>query len=187
MPEIDSLNTSFYYSGLQNTQNQAIKNKKTEKTDSKNKIRFSSLLKKQEDVNPVNSLPPEILKMDFDTAVTYLADQVNLSGNDLSENVSEENIQKFKSSVANFVKFVVDSNYKVNTRRSRVKKFHSPVSIFSTYNTTPVPVNPKVQIEIINKKLDEFVQDTLERQKNNLKILQTANEIKGLIVDLMSS
>ncbi len=110
MPEIDSLNTSFYYSGLQNTQNQAIKNKKTEKTYSKNKIRFSSLLKKQEDVNPVNSLPPEILEMDFDTAVTYLADQVNLSGNDLSENVSEENIQKFKSSVANFVKFVVDNN-----------------------------------------------------------------------------
>ena len=42
-------------------------------------------------------------------------------------------------------------------------------------------------INIINQKLDDMVRDTMTLQKNNLKILQQADEIKGLIVDLMQA
>ena len=42
-------------------------------------------------------------------------------------------------------------------------------------------------IDLVNKKLDEMTQATLENQIDNLKILAQINEIKGLIVDLISS
>ena len=43
------------------------------------------------------------------------------------------------------------------------------------------------RIEIINKKLDALAKETLSNQASNLKILAQVDEIKGLIVDLMSS
>ena len=39
----------------------------------------------------------------------------------------------------------------------------------------------------INEKLDALARETLSTQMNNLKLLAQVNEIKGLIVDLMSS
>ena len=42
-------------------------------------------------------------------------------------------------------------------------------------------------ILIINEKLDAMTRGLLNNQKNNLKLLEQINEIKGLIVDLMQS
>ena len=57
--------------------------------------------------------------------------------------------------------------------------------IVSKFNQMPRKRDPRVMISIINQKLDDMVRDTMNLQKNNLKILQQADEIKGLIIDLM--
>jgi hypothetical protein len=45
----------------------------------------------------------------------------------------------------------------------------------------------KVKINAINQKLDALTRDMLMNQQNNLKTLAQMNEIRGLIIDFLSS
>ena len=199
MAEIDSLGTNYYYSGVQNASNEAIKrNTKKEdvrKTGGAKKLDFGKLLKGDETepqfVTEGLSLPPEVAAMSIDDAAVYLADAVSMAGNDLSENLTKENIDKFKASVQQFIKFVIANNFEVNSKRKMRKgkplMVPSRTNFFSNYSLPPHVIDPKYQIEVINKKLDALTRETLSNQMNNLKILAQVNEIKGLIVDLMSA
>ena len=198
MAEIDSLGSNFYYSGVQNASNEAIKRntKKEEvrKSDKTKKVAFAKLLKGEEVEEPqfiADGLPLEVRSMSIDDAAVYLADAVGSAGNDFSENQTQENLEKFKTAVSQFIRFVVVNNFDVNTaqRKRRFGKNGQPprMFFFSDYSVPPTKPKPKFSIEIINEKLDALARETLSNQANNLKILAQVNEIKGLIVDLLSS
>lgn len=197
MAEVDSLGTNFYYAGTQSATNEALKkNQKNERTTSARKLKFSELLKSEAGENQteiiMRGLPPEISGMSVDDAAIFLKDAVDNAGNDLSESLTKENIEKFKTSVRQFVTFVVSNNFEVTARRKKNRMgkdmiVPSRTNFFSNYTLPPHRIDPKYQIQIINAKLDEFTRATLENQIDNLKILAQANEIKGLIIDLMSS
>lgn len=196
MAEIDSIGNNFYFAGVQNTASNGInKNQKKQEIDKTKKSKFASLLSKQEDVEPafsVTGLPPEIATMTLEDAAIYLKDAVDLTGNDLSSEVNHENIKKFKEAVGQFILFVVRNNYEISSKRRKNRFGHdlmvpSRTNFFSNYTIPPHIIDPKYQITVINKKLDEMTQATLENQIDNLKILAQINEIKGLIVDLISS
>lgn len=197
MAEVDSLGTNFYYAGTQSATNEALKkNQKNERTSSARKLKFSELLKSEAGENQteiiMRGLPPEISGMSVDDAAIFLKDAVDNAGNDLSESLTKENIEKFKTSVRQFVTFVVSNNFEVTARRKKNRMgkdmiVPSRTNFFSNYTLPPHRIDPKYQIQIINAKLDEFTRVTLENQIDNLKILAQANEIKGLIIDLMSS
>ena len=196
MAEIDSIGNNFYFTGVQNTASNGInKNQKKQEIDKTKKSKFASLLSKQEDVEPafsVTGLPPEIATMTLEDAAVYLKDAVDLTGNDLSSEVNQENIKKFKEAVGQFILFVVRNNYEISSKRRKNRFGHdlmvpSRTNFFSNYTIPPHIIDPKYQITVINKKLDEMTQATLENQIDNLKILAQINEIKGLIVDLISS
>lgn len=201
MAEIDSLGTNYYYSGVQNASNEAIKRntKKEEvhKSESSRRLNFGKLLKGEETEEPQFvaeglDLPAEVAAMSIDDAAVYLADAVSMAGNELSENLTQENLEQFKTSVRQFIGFVIANNFEVNSRRrkNRLGKdmiVPSRSNFFSNYSLPPHRIDPKYQIEVINKKLDALARETLSTQMNNLKILAQVNEIKGLIVDLMSA
>lgn len=196
MAEIDSIGNNFYFAGVQKTTSNSInKNQKKQEIDKTKKSKFASLLSKQEEVEPsfsVAGLPPEIAAMSLEDAAVYLKDAVDLAGNDLSSEVSQENIKKFKEAVGQFILFVVRNNYEISSKRRKNRFGHdlmvpSRTNFFSNYTIPPHVIDPKYQITVINKKLDEMTQATLENQIDNLKILAQINEIKGLIVDLISS
>lgn len=196
MAEIDSIGNNFYFAGVQKTTSNNInKNQKKQEIDKTKKSKFASLLSKQEEVEPsfsVAGLPPEIAAMSLEDAAVYLKDAVDLAGNDLSSEVSQENIKKFKEAVGQFILFVVRNNYEISSKRRKNRFGHdlmvpSRTNFFSNYTIPPHVIDPKYQITVINKKLDEMTQATLENQIDNLKILAQINEIKGLIVDLISS
>ena len=196
MAEIDSLGTNYYYSGVQNASNEAIKRntKKEEvrKADKAKKLDFGKLLKGEEEASFVTeglNLPPEVAAMSIDEAAVYLADAVSMAGNDFSEEQTQENLERFKTSVKQFITFVVANNFEVSKRPNPKKRRSQPSRLFffSDY-TVPKTTRPdKISIEIINQKLDALARETLSIQSNNLKLLAQVNEIKGLIVDLMSS
>jgi uncharacterized protein YaaR (DUF327 family) len=129
--------------------------------------------------------PPEISTMSIEEAAIFLKDRVDIAGEDLAFELNDENIEKFKKSVKQFVSFVVKNNFEV-TKKNR-RGLVSPIGVFSSYNTQPKPREPRIQIQVINEKLDNFVRETLNNQKDNLKILGQVEEIKGLIVDFLSS
>jgi len=197
MAEIDSLGTNYYYAGVQGAKSEALKrNQKKEEISSTKKTKFSDILKTKEEQEPEFStagLPPEIAEMSIDDAAIFLKDAVDNAGNDLSDEVTAENIQKFKNAVSQFMKFVVTNNFEVSSRRKKNrlgKDMMAPsrtTFFFSTYSVPPKKMNPRYQIQVINEKLDALTRATLEGQMNNLKILAQVDEIKGLIVDLMSS
>lgn len=186
MAEIDSLGSNFYYAGVQNSSSQ-LKNQKADKSQKTTKSRFSDLIKgeKAQESIETNGLPPEIRTMSLDDAVIFLRDRVDLAGNDLSELSSQENLEKFKKAVGQFIKFIVENNFEVTSKKPRRPQFVSPVGFFSNYNSKPRLKDPKVQIEVINEKLDNLTRDMLSTQMSNLKILAQVNEIKGLVIDLL--
>lgn len=187
MNEIDSLGASFFYAGTQNSTSEAAKEKRKERISSTRKSAFSQILKSQSDEETfsLKGLPPEIATLNIEEAAVYLKDKVDLAGKDLSENINSENLAKFKESIAQFINFMIQNNFEV-AKKNR-KGFSSPANYFSNYNTQPRPKDPRVQVQVINQKLDEMTRDMLYMQSNNLKILKQIEEIKGLIVDLMSS
>ena len=192
MSDINPLGASTYYSGLQNATSQAAKDaKKNEKSSEVSKLKFSELKKtftKTETERQIEAAgyPPEIAKLSIEEAAVFLKDEVDKAGNKLSENQSSENIEEFRKAVQLFIKYIVDNNY-IEHKKEMKGRFSKPMQIFSKYNDKTRPKDPRVIIETINQKLDNMVRDTLSLQANNLKILQQANEIKGLIVDLMQA
>jgi uncharacterized protein YaaR (DUF327 family) len=198
MAEIDSLGSNYYYSGVQNASNEAIKRntrkEEVKKSGSSKKVDFAKLLKGDEVEEPqfvAAGLPPEIATMSIDDAAVYLADAVSMAGNEFSEEQTQENLEKFKNSVRQFIKFVVSNNFEVNIKQKRQRpgKSGQPsrLFVFSDYTVPAQKKNPRYSIDIINEKLDALARETLSAQSNNLKLLAQVNEIKGLIVDLMSS
>ena len=192
MAEIDSLGSNVYYAGVQNSTNEALKkNRKTEETKSTKKTKFGDMLHKtgsDEQAFSVQGLPPEIETMSIEDATTYLVDAVNLAGNDLSEQITEENIKKFKSAVSSFILFVAKNNYQVTSKQTRKigrRALVSPSNFFSNYQIPPHKINPVYQINVINEKLAALTAATIEGQKSNLYILAQVDEIKGLIIDLI--
>lgn len=198
MAEIDSLGANYYYSGVQNATNEAIKRntKKEEirKADKAKKLDFGKLLKGDQVEEPqfiADGLPVEVRSMSIDDAAVYLADAVSLAGNDFSGEQTQENLEKFKTAVSQFIRFVIVNNFSVDIkkRKARPGKARQPsrLFVFSDYSMPPANPKPRVSIEVINEKLDALARETLSAQSNNLKILAQVNEIKGLIVDLMSA
>lgn len=195
MSEIDSVANNVYFSGVQNANTDSVrKNQKKEEINKTKKSKFSDLLTKKDKIEQEFStvgLPPEISKMSLDEAAVFLKDAVDNAGNQLSEEISQENIKKFKTAVGQFVLFVIRNNYEISSKRKKNRFGHdlivpSRTNFFSNYAIPPHVIDPKYQITVINKKLDELTQITLENQKDNIKILAQIDEIKGLIVDLMS-
>lgn len=187
MNEIDSLGASFLYASTQHATSEASKEKKKERVSSTKNSVFSKVLKTQQEEQAfsLNGLPPEIANLEIEEAAIYLRDKVDLAGKDLALNVNTENLAKFKESISQFINFMVQTNFEVSKKQMR--GFSKPVNYFSTYNTQPHAKDPRVQIQVINQKLDEMTKDVLYCQANNLKILKQIDEIKGLIIDLMSS
>ena len=190
MAEIDSLGTNFYYAGVQNSSNQALKNQKAEKSQKTTKSKFSDLVKSNQSDNAEetnNGLPSIISTMSIEDAAIYLKDAVDNAGNDFSDNQSEENLEKFKSSVRNFIKFLVENNYEISSYSKRLRRpVPSRLFYFSSYSVPPKKEQTiKFKAETINQKLDDLARETLSTQMDNLKILAQVNEIKGLVLDLL--
>ena len=192
MSDINPLGASTYYSGLQNATSQAAKDaKKNEKSSNVSKLNFSELRKsfsktEAERDAEAAGFPPEIAKLSIEEAAVFLKDRVDEAGNKLSENQNSQNIAEFRNSVRLFIKYIVENNYIEHKKEFR-NKFSTPLQQFSKFNDKKRLKDPRVIIETINQKLDSMVRDTLTLQSNNLKILAQADEIKGLIVDLMQA
>ena len=189
MAEIDSLGSSSYFAGVQNTTNEALKrNRKAEETNKTKKTKFSDILhsSKEEPTTTVDGLPSIISTMTIEDAAIYLKDAVDNAGNDLAEETTTENIANFKLAVQQFLKFMVKNNYEVKSHRPRRVQLVSSTTFFSNYSVPLHRKDPRYQINIINEKLAALTAATMEGQKNNIALLAQIDEIKGLLIDLMN-
>lgn len=187
MSDINSLNASSYYAGVQSAGFSVTKDQKKQNVNNTSKAKFGDLLKYNEASEKLQSagLPPEIQSMSVEEAAVYLKDFVDIAGDKVKQNPTLENLQEFKSSVQKFVNFVILNNYDVHIKRRPGTS--APLQYFSRYNTNRRPKDPRINVELINKELDSLTRSMLYNQKDNLKLLAQIDQIKGLIVDLMQA
>lgn len=136
---------------------------------------FSDMLKKKEDEErfSIEGMPPEIAKMNFDEALSYLMDQVTLAGDELKKNPYGDTFPKYRQKVAQFFRFVEKRAYDIEEVEVR--------------RTARRP-NPKKKyiIKVVDDKLDQLARDILYNQADQLTMLAKVDEINGLLVDLIS-
>jgi uncharacterized protein YaaR (DUF327 family) len=100
-----------------------------------------------------------------------LLDEVHQRGDMLAESQSLENIKRYRQAVSAFLSFVVSNMLTVEEQTSggnilRRKRF--------------------TQVKIIDDKLESLVQAVLRNQGKQLDVLEKINEIRGLLIDLIT-
>jgi uncharacterized protein YaaR (DUF327 family) len=117
------------------------------------------------ELGPLRELPPS------EEALTELMDAVHSSGSDLVDRPFHEEILRYKRAVRDFLHYVVENAFEVEkseTRRRGKTKIH-------------------VQVQIIDKKLEELAAAILSGQTGQLERVSKIDELKGLLVDLTIS
>lgn len=173
---IDSVtsNSGLYFSAAQMTQANSTQQKKTEKTK---RFKFSKTLEEtQEEYSLIQEgFPPEIAKMQTEEATIFLRDQVDIAGDKLAENQLPENFANYRKQISLFFKFLEKNNFEVTKKEIR------------GFSKSGKPMRPKIQIKVINQKLDEMARYLLSAHREKILMLSKINEIKGLLVDLLAN
>jgi uncharacterized protein YaaR (DUF327 family) len=104
-------------------------------------------------------------------ALEDLLDEVNESGERLHESQSLENIKAFRDSVKRFLSYVMK-------RALEVTEHVSGTNILKRKKFT--------LIDVIDRKLESLAGAVLAGQADQMEILRRIDEIKGLIVDLVT-
>lgn len=181
MPGIDPLNSqSLYFAAAAAASHEAARKEqagKKEKTGQAVRPSFTASLKKsQEEVTLASEgLPTEIAGMDEEQAVIFLKDAVDIAGDDLKARQGLEQIETYRKKISQFLRYISRNNFEVIEHKRL------------GFSRKGRPLDPQIQIKVINKKLEGLVSDMLYNHADNLKILAGVEEINGLIVDLLAA
>jgi uncharacterized protein YaaR (DUF327 family) len=144
------------------------------------KTPFSRLLEDEKNaaLGPVPDLPVS------EETLNRLMDDVRSAGDDLRNRPFPDEILTFKKAVRNFMYYVVENGYQVQ-ESAGVPKFLKPG--FRGGRGTPESQERKVyvQIQVIDKKLEDMAAMILTSQINQLELAARLEEITGLLVDLL--
>ena len=179
MADIQSVNTqlssqSLYFAATQAaSQQQAQQAKKAEK---KEKSAFASAFEKRKtEANLVSEgLPPELAGMSEEEAIVFLKDAMDMAGDELKARQDLASMEKYRRKVSQFMKYVAKNNFEIISK----KRFGR--------NRKGRPVDPYIQVQVIDQKLNQLTSEMLILHGANLNLLAKVEEIQGLIIDLMA-
>ncbi|MCL2319274.1 MAG: YaaR family protein [Treponema sp.] len=134
------------------------------------KFLFAKML---EDSSPAGELGPLRELAPSEEALTELMDEVHSAGSDLKDRPFAEEILRYKKAVRNFVHYVVENTYTVKELQTRRRELKN--------------LKPHVQIQVIDRKLEELAAAILSGQTTQLERVSKIDEITGLLVDLTIS
>ena len=182
MPSIDSVGSqAMYLAAAQAASQQAARNQqeKTKKQEQVGKAApppfLSALTKSSEEATLVQEgLPLEIAGMEMEEAIVFLKDAVEMAGDELKQRQDLASMEKYRQKVKQFMQFVVKNAFEVEKYQRR------------GFNRKGRKMDPRVQVKIIDEKLNKLASEMMYLQKGNLKLLARVEEINGLIIDLIA-
>ncbi|WP_010257755.1 YaaR family protein [Treponema primitia] len=132
------------------------------------KTPFSRLLEEKgvregEEVGALPDYPPS------EEVLQELLDDVHSAGDALRLRPLAEEIKQYKQAVRHFLHYVVENGYTVKTENY----------LFNHEKRR------KVQIEVVDQKLEELASGILSGQLGQVQLLARLDEITGLLVDLL--
>lgn len=180
MPSIDSIGSqAMYLAAAQAASQQAAKNQQTQakKNEAAGKAKpspfLSALAKSKEEATLVQEgLPPEIAGMEIEEAIVFLKDAVEMAGDELKQKQDLASMENYRRKVKQFMQFVVKNAFEVEKYQRRLRKSRK--------------MDTRVQIKIIDEKLNKLASEMMYLQRQNLQILAKVEEINGLIIDLIA-
>ena len=137
---------------------------------------FSELLEKTSaaEMGPLRELAPS------EEALAELMDEVHSSGSDLIERPFHDEILKYKRAVRNFVNYVVENGFEMQTIQGAKKK----TLVRGESRWKDVVYH---QVQVVDRKLEELAATILSAQTTQLERVSKLDEITGLLVDLTIS
>jgi uncharacterized protein YaaR (DUF327 family) len=142
---------------------------------SKGKTLFSKILEdsipQAGELGSLREIPPS------EEALTELMDEVHSAGSDLIDRPFHDEILRYKKAVRNFIHYVVENGFAVEKSKSLVS--HNNPKVRRRGET-----KVHVQIQVIDRKLEELAAAILSGQATQLTRVSKVDEIRGLLVDL---
>jgi uncharacterized protein YaaR (DUF327 family) len=145
----------------------ALKSSKKEKAPPRAGTLFSRILRGAGEEQAADSLTARIQGLPREEALELLLDDVHQCGTALKNRPFPDEITRYKKSVRAFMRYVVDNTFDVETHVNRLKQ------------------SKRVQIVIIDAKLERMAAEVLNGQLHALTLLGRVDEIKGMLVDLL--
>ncbi|MDR1587335.1 MAG: YaaR family protein [Treponema sp.] len=121
--------------------------------------------KTADELGPLRDLPVS------EETVNLLMDEVRSAGDALKDRPLPDEILRYKQAVRNFMHYVVENSYAINTSTTMLRKKKN--------------LKPNVTIQVIDKKLENLAAMLLTGQMSQLKLAASLEEINGLLVDLL--
>ncbi len=176
MAGVDALGQSLYFQATAAQQQQISAQKKNE-TEKAKKTSFKTIFKKaQEETELVSEgLPVEIAGMSQEEAVIFLKDNVDMAGEVLKHSQTPETFGKYKKAIGQFLRYLEKNNFEVVKIQRR-----------GFNRRTKKKLDPRVQVKIINMKLDQLASDMLFNHRDNLALLSRLEELNGLLIDIIA-
>ncbi len=138
-----------------------FKTKKKSKSGGKVNVIQSQFMDKLLEIQQVESINEELN--------TILAD-LDKEGKNFSKNPNMETLKKYKTLVKSFMDTVINKMYKLKEEyKYRYKTKQKQIFII---------------VETINKKLEKLTNFVIDKEKENINLLSTLDEIRGLLLDL---
>jgi len=140
------------------------------------KTLFSDMLEKTaaSELGPLRELTPS------EEALTELMDDVHSAGSDLIERPFHDEILKYKKAVRDFMHYIVENGYELQTIPGMKKK----TIVRGEARWSDVVYH---QVQVVDRKLEELAAAILSGQTTQLTRVSKLDEITGLLVDLTIS
>jgi uncharacterized protein YaaR (DUF327 family) len=117
--------------------------------------------------------------------VQELLDAVRSTGDDLGQRPFPEEILRYKKAVRNFLHYVVQNGYELEEHIG-VPNSQKPGYKGSLWEPAAKNAKGYHVIQVVDQKLEQLAAGILEGQVSQLELLSKLEEIKGLLVDLIS-
>ena len=181
MAKIDSTDTSFYMNPAAYAQ---VKEKPEEKKSrGVRKTEFSQLFdslrgKTADELGPLRDLPVS------EDTVNFLMDEVRSTGDTLKSRPFPEEIIQYKQAVRNFINYVKNNVYSMEPEAG-VPNYQKPQFSGPLYSDEAKQRTKYIKIQVIDKKLEDLAAMLLSSQVNQIRLLSSLEEIRGLLIDLL--
>jgi uncharacterized protein YaaR (DUF327 family) len=105
-----------------------------------------------------------------ENSLQQLLDEVHSAGDDLKKRQLPVNITRYRQAVRNFLHYVVENGYSVETQTGRM---------------TRAGRKQYTLVQVVDRKLEELAAVILSGQAAQIGILARIDEINGLLVDIL--
>jgi uncharacterized protein YaaR (DUF327 family) len=140
---------------------------------------FSSVLERSQALETQEALPVS------EETVNQLLGELRAAGDTLQKRPFPQEILAYKRAVRNFMRYVVDNSYQVEEQLG-IPQYLRPNFKGPRGGADAQKRLSRHMIQVVDQKLEELAANLMKGQLSQLEILSRLEEIKGLLVDLVS-